>query len=384
MTLNKQCLLPFLVFLFLAGCIEPYSPNLHGEEENIYVVSGGVTSKEGYQIVSLSKAAPINQPIHIPITGGVLSIEDDQGHVFSMEEFSAGQYRVWIDQQLLHAGTSYRLHIMLSNGEEILSDYDMMHNCPVMDSVYYKRITMISPVTGANVEALQFYTDFHGDETDSRFYRWSAIETWEHHSPWPIQYFYDGKVNVVDPWDSSLRVCWITEPVAQVNTLSTANMVTNDFFMLPINYVDNTTTRLYIGYSVLITQHALSEPAYNYREQLRINNDHTGGLYEKQPLPVTGNLKNLSDPGKKVLGFFEVSGTSERRIFIDGIKDMGIYYDSICSPYPLDRLEWRPYTKADYPVYLVIYNNMRLLVDPHCVDCRKYGGVLEKPEFWPR
>jgi hypothetical protein len=117
---------------------------------------------------------------------------------------------------------------------------------------------------------------------------------------------------------------------------------------------------------------------------LRINNDHQGALYEKQPLPVTGNLKNLTDPGKKVLGFFEASGTSERRIFIDGIRDMGIYYDSICSPYPLDHLEWRPYTSADYPVYMVMYQNIRLLVDSHCVDCRYYGGVLEKPAFWPR
>ncbi len=273
---------------------------------------------------------------------------------------------------------------MLPNGEEILSDYDMMHDCPVMDSVYYKRVDMISPETGANVKAIQFYTDFHGDEADSRFYRWSAVETWEHHSPWPIEFYYDGKINVVDPPDYSLSVCWITESFWQVNTLSTANMVSNDYIMLPINYVDNTTTRLYFGYSVLITQHALSEPAYNYWEQLRINNDHKGGLYEKQPLPVTGNLKNLTDPGKKVLGFFEASGTSEKRIFIDGIRDMGIYYDAICAPYPLDRLEWRPYTRADYPVYLVRYNNIRLIVDSHCVDCRYYGGVLEKPEFWPK
>jgi hypothetical protein len=362
MPLNNRCLLYFLVFLFFAGCIEPYSPNLHGEAEDIYVVSGEVTSQEGYQVVTISKAAPIDQPLHLPVTGGVLSIEDDQGHIFNMEEYSSGNYRVWIDQQFLHAGTSYRLHIMLSNGEEILSDYDMMHDCPEMDSVYY----------------------FHGSETDSRFYRWSAVETWEHHSPYPIEFYYDGKINVVDPPDYSLSVCWITEFISQVNTLSTVNMVSNDYIMLPINFTDNTTTRLYIGYSVLITQHALSEPAYNYWEQLRINNDRQGGLYEKQPLPVTGNLKNLTDPGKKVLGFFEASGTSERRIYIDGIKDMGIYYDSICSPYGLGRRGWQEYTRADYPVYLVMYNNVRLIVDPNCVDCRYYGGVLEKPEFWPK
>jgi hypothetical protein len=375
----------FLVFIvFMTGCIEPYSPDLQGENENIYVVSGEVTNHEGYQVVTISKAASVSQPVNIPVAGATLRIEDDQDHVFSMEEYSAGQYRAWIDQQFLLAGRSFRVHILLPDGEEIISDYDMIHSCPAMDSVYYKRIDMVSPESGANVKAIQFYTDFHAAETDSRYYRWSAVETWEHHSPWPIEYYYDGKVNVVDPPDYSLSVCWITEPYTRVTTLSTANMVSNDYPMFPIIYVDNSTTRLYFGYSVLITQHALSEAAYNFREQLRINNDHHGGLYESQPLPVTGNLKSVTDPGKKVLGFFEASGTSEKRIFIDAIRDMGIYYDAICSPYPLDRLEWKPYTRADYPVYMVRYKDARLLVDPHCVDCRKYGGVLEKPEFWPR
>ena len=382
MLLNNHFQLYFMGFLCLVRCIEPYTPNLHGEPVDTYVVSGEVTNQEGYQMVTISKATPIDQPANIPVTEGVLSIEDDHGHSFNLEEFSSGKYRVWMDQQFLHPGASYRLNIMLSNGEKILSDYDMMHNCPEMDSVYYKRVNMISPVTGQNVEALQFYTDFHGSETDSRFYRWNAFETWEHHAPWPIEMYYDrGEYTVVNPPDYSLSVCWMTKSIPLINTLSTSNLTFNGYIMLPLNYTDNTTTRLYIGYSLLVTQHALSEPAYNYWEQLRINNNKQGGLYEKQPMAVTGNLKNLSDPGKKVLGFFEASGTSEKRIYIDGIRDMGIYYDSICSPY-LAGVSDFPYSA--YPIYFVIYQDTRLVVDHNCVDCRYYGGVLEKPEFWPK
>jgi hypothetical protein len=384
MLLNSRYLLSFMVFLLLDGCIEPYVPHLHGEAEDIYVISGEVTNHEGYQFVNVSLAAPIDKPTSIPVNDGALSIEDDQGNVFNMEGFSAGQYRVWIDQQFLHSGTSYRLRIKLSNGEEILSDYDMMHDCPNIDSVYYSRQKTISPVTGDNVEGLQFYVDFQGSESDTRYYRWSALETWEHHSPWPIEMYYSGRIYVVDPPDYSLSVCWITEPYPRVYTLSTNHLASNGYIRMPVNFDDNTTTKLYIGYSVLVTQHALSEPAYNYWEQLRINNDHIGGLYEKQPLPVTGNLKNISDPGKKVLGFFEASGTSERRIFVDGIKDMGIYYDSICSPYPLGRIGWREYPRSTWPIYLVRYNDATLIVDINCIDCRYYGGVLQKPEFWPK
>ncbi len=384
MPLSNRYLLTFLVFLLLDGCIEPYVPHLYGEAEDIYVISGEVTNHEGYQTVSVSMAAPIDKPSNIPVTDCTLSIEDDQGNVFNMEGFSAGQYRVWIDQQFLHAGTSYRLRINLANGEEILSDYDMMHDCPDIDSVYYTRQNMLSLVTGDNVEGLQFYLDFQGSESDTRFYRWSALETWEHHSPWPIEMYYYGEIITVDPPDYSLSVCWITEPYPRVYTLSTNHLASNGYKRMPVNYVDNTTTKLYIGYSLLVTQHALSEAAYNYWEQLRINNDHNGGLYEKQPLPVTGNLMNISDPRKKVLGFFEASGTSERRIFVDGIKDMGIYYDSICSPYPLGRMGWREYPRSKWPIYLVRYNNYTLIVDINCIDCRYYGGVLEKPEFWPK
>jgi hypothetical protein len=335
-------------------------------------------------MVTVSKASPVDKPIHIPVTGGVLSIEDDQGHFFSMEESSPGQYRVWIDQQFLRAGTSYRLHIMLQNGVEILSDFDMMHDCPPIDSLYYKRLTMVSPETGENVDGLQFYADFDGSEFENRYYRWSGVETWEHHSPWPIEMYYNGQINIVDPPDYSLSVCWNTGLYPRIYTLSTRNLVSNGYVMLPINYVDNTTTKLYFGYSLLVTQHSISEAAYNYWEQLRINSDHHGGLYEKQPLAVSGNLRNLSDPGKKVLGYFGASGTSEKRIYVDGIRDMGIQYDSICSPYPLGRFGWREYPRSTWPVYLVMYNDRRLIVDLNCVDCRFYGGVLEKPEFWPK
>jgi hypothetical protein len=132
-----------------------------------------------------------------------------------------------------------------------------------------------------------------------------------------------------------------------------------------------------------MTQHALSESTYNYWEQLRINNASKGSLYEKQPMPVRGNMRNLTDPGKKVLGNFEASGTSEKRVFIDGIKDMGIYFDSICDPYVFPRKGWQEYPPSSYPVYIIIYKDAQLIVDRHCVDCREYGGVLEKPEFWP-
>jgi len=231
---------------------------------------------------------------------------------------------------------------------------------------------------------LQFYADFAGTGGDSHYLRLSGEETWEYHSPFAIEYYYDGQLNKVDPPDSSLLVCWSTKPVSSVFTLATDNLVSNSFKMFPLHLADNTTTKLYIGYYLKVTLHSLSREAYDYWEQLRVNLNNQDGLYETQPLPVSGNVKNLTRPGKKVLGFFQASGISQKVIFIDGLKDLDISMEQGCGPYPLGRMGWREYTPASYPVYLVQVNRAVLIVDKNCVDCRQYGGNTVKPEFWPR
>jgi hypothetical protein len=139
-----------------------------------------------------------------------------------------------------------------------------------------------------------------------------------------------------------------------------------------------------VKYSLLVGQHALSEPAYQFWEQLRINSESQGGLYERQPLPVEGNLHNMTNPSLKVLGFFSATTLSQKRLFIDGIRDMGIEYDSICSPTILGPGGFRKFTRFDFPVYYRYFDDVGLrIIDADCIDCRKYGGVLIKPDFWP-
>jgi hypothetical protein len=255
-----------------------------------------------------------------------------------------------------------------------------------MDSLYYVREDHTDD-KGVTLPGLQFYVSFNGNDGDSRYYHWSVVESWEYHSPYVIEYYYNGSFNRVLPPDSTYRVCWETHHVDQVLNLSTINLARNGSGHQPLHFVDNSTTKLFIGYSVLIGQHVLSEPAYTFWEQLRVNSESTGGLYDKQPLPVEGNMHNITHSDRKVLGFFQASTLDQRRIFIPPVRDMGIRYDSLCSPTPLGRKLWKEFTKADYPVYYRYFKRGDFLVvriiDLDCIDCRKLGGSLIKPEFWP-
>jgi hypothetical protein len=379
--------LKYLILLItVLGCIEPYVPQLKGEAEDVYVVEGEVTNHAGYQIVTLSTASPIDEPQFYPVSDGLLTIEDDKGNAFGLEEYENGRYRVWMDQEFLNPGVSYRLLITTPSGEDIISDYDTMPACPPIDSAYNMREEVVTR-SGEILTGMQYYIDFYGSDTDSHFYRWTADETWEYHSPYPIEYYYNGTKNQVIPPDYSYMVCWVTKPVDKIFSVTTNNLVSNSYRKLPLHFVDNTTTKLYFGYSVLITQHALSAKAFDFWEQLRLNSGKDGGLYETQPLPVQGNLQNRTRPEKKVLGYFGASSVSQRRSYLDAVRDMGIAYDSVCSPYDLGRMGWREFTREDYPVYftyLFINSGYRLkILRTECVDCRARGGTIVKPEFWP-
>lgn len=372
-----------LVFLLFTGCIEPFVPRIESGAEDVFVVSGEVTDQPGYQYVDISRASSLKELLYVPVSGCLVNIEDDKGNTFNLEEIEAGKYRVWMNEENLGSGISYRVRVTTPSGDEILSDFDRMSACAAIDSVHYERKEMIAPNTGKNLNGLQFYVDFHGTDSDSRYYRWTADETWEYHAPLPMTYYYDGTTHKIWPPDYTYSKCWSTLPAKSIFTLTTSNLVSNSFKMLPLHYVDNTTNRLLIRYSVLITQHALSDAAYVFWEQLRINNEKQGNLYEKQPLSIKGNLHNTTHPGIMVLGFFGASSVSRKRIFVDGITDMDITDGSFCSPEELGMGGWKNIMPWEYPVYFVYINFQLYTLQKTCTDCRALGGTINKPDFWP-
>lgn len=372
-----------LIFFILYGCIEPYVPGIKEEGQEIYVVSGEVTDLPGYQYLNVSISSSISEPEYIPVGNCNATFEDDKGNSFALEEYDKGKYRVWMEQQYLVNGTAYRVQVKMPSGETIQSDFDLMPGHSVIDSIYHQRQEKYISTLGMFVNGLQFYVDFHSDATENRYFRWVANETWEYHAPYPKVYYYDGTTHKVWPPDYSLQVCWSTKPDRHIFTLSTANLPSNSYQMFPVQYVSNSTNRLLIKYSVLLSQYSLSRAAFVFWEQLRINSDKQGSLYESQPLPVEGNVRNVTYPDKKVIGFFGACSVTQKRIFVDGIQDMDIPDGAYCSPEERGVGGWKNFETWEYPIYF-IYDKLNIkTLQTSCVDCRALGGTLVKPEFWP-
>ncbi|MDO9512110.1 MAG: DUF4249 domain-containing protein [Bacteroidales bacterium] len=372
-----------LVLMFNA-CIKPYEPEIQTIDLKKYVINGTISDADALQKLNISMTSAIGDPQYLPITACNVVISDNKGNTFFMDDAGNGNYTTWINQSSFIPGVAFKVDVITPDGTHIVSDFDTLTECPAIDSVYFRVEDIPDNIPGVFTQGIQFYLDLDATSVKSHYFRWEAIETWEYHATYPLEWWYDGVIHHVVPPDYSNMVCWSTRLIPEIYTISTNNLVENKYHMLPLHFVSNRTSRLAYGYSLLIKQFALSELAYIYWDKLRINSDQQGGLYEKQPLAIKGNMHNLSNPESEVLGFFSVASLRTKRLFIHDVPNLPLDYYTYCSPSAL----WKglqELTPSRYPAYLMgdalTYYLIELNVE--CINCTILGGSNVKPDFWP-
>jgi len=351
-----------------------------------FVVMGQVVQGDSVQRINISMTSPVSEPKYIPVTGCTVTIKDDKGNIFITIDQQDGNYECMIPGSALKVGTSFKVEILTPGGVNIESDFDQIFDCPEVDTVYYLLEDQATRDPAVFIHGIRFYVDLNAGNSGSHFFRWEPVETYEYHMTWPIEWYYDGVVHHVTPPDYSRFVCWKTSLVKNIYTLSTENLTENKYRLFPLHYVDNySTSRLVYGYSLLLRQYALSGAAYDYWDKMRTNINVEGGLYEKQPLAIKGNLHNITNPDQEVLGFFGAAAMKSKRIFVSNVPDLPIIFDPDCSPGEPMRGGFKEVRPEEYPFYL--YGNatgyqMRQ-IQAFCVDCLTLGGKNVKPDFWP-
>lgn len=373
-----------LFMILLAGCIKSYTPEIDANSENKYVVSGRINNTEGWQEVDVSMASPVGSPKNIPVGGCQVNIMDDKGNSFMLDEWEVGQYKGYIYQEYLVPGTSYKVVIVAPDGEHLESGFDKMPKGPPLDSVYYALQDMATQDPTVTNRVMQFYVDLDAVGDYSQYYKWELEESWEYHAARPVEYYYDGSFHQVDPPDYTNKVCYMITPVKNVFTISTKSLAQNIYKKYPLHYIDGGSSRLGYLYSILVHQLALSEGSYNYWEQLRINSNEQGGLYEKQPQAIKGNMVNKTHPDRSVLGYFYAASQSDRRYFYQDVEGIELTFSDLCFEDFLGKFGWQEFGPNDYPVYFYYNGKTPKILGRECIDCRLLGGKTEKPDFWPR
>ena len=218
--------------------------------------------------------------------------------------------------------------------------------------------------------------------------RWQLIETYEIRNPEYAARIFDVDRQMKDlPDSSSWRTCWITLEVPEFFTLDLANVEGSHYKQLPLSYVSTETRRLNHRYSLLVRQMTLGRSAFWYWSELGKNIQSKGTLFDTQPSITPSNICNVNDEEELVIGYFSISGASEKRIYVEKQPDLDAHLNpNYCFPGPYPPFLNR-FRRQYLPVYLVTAykdgSNITGEVNKECVDCREYRGSSHvQPYFW--
>jgi hypothetical protein len=368
------CISILSLLLLLSGCITQFTPQTT-EDKQMLVVESLITNQPDINFVRLSKSTPLgSKSTATPVSGCSVSVTDDHGGTFPLVETKAGTYAVSSGFQGIK-GWFYTLHISsgVDNNNLQYESLPMeLKSSPPIDSIYYEKVLIATSPQGIPSEqGCNVFLDTHDPENKCKFYRWEFSETWEFHLPYTVPN----------------AICWLTENSDIINIKNVSVLAENKVSKYNINYISNETDRLSFKYSMLVHQFAMNEDEYSYWEKLENISEQVGGLYDMIPAAIPSNVFCVNNPNESVLGYFSVSGTSSKRVFIKdhfaGIQSP--YTTAVCVSDTLFNGETVPnmgsfvWVIVDHPLPPPSYQVITRIKG--CYDCTLRGTNVE-PAFW--
>lgn len=361
----------FFIFLF-SSCITKFVPQTN-ESKELLIVEGLITDKPGASSITLTKSMPLGKKSDANLVKGcIVMVSDNTGSKTVFPETSPGVYSAPSSFSGV-VGRFYTMEIPANKASENLNykSYPVeMKPVPPIDSIYYDKVTVETASIGkVGTEGCQVYLNSHDATSQCKFFRWEYTETW--------------KIEI--PYTVPNKFCWITGNSTAINIKNTSVLTEDKVTKFPINFVTTATDRLNVKYSMLVTQYSLNEEEYSYWEKLQNLSEQVGGLYDMIPSSVPSNIYCIDDPNVKVLGYFSVSASTSKRIFIkDNFRGLLNYYSNdACIA---DTIFGGEFRQGENNTYWVLINNFMppyrvITYSKGCYDCTLRGTNI-KPDFW--
>jgi hypothetical protein len=239
---------------------------------------------------------------------------------------------------------------------------------------------------------VQIYVDAEDPLKKSQYYLWEYDETWEFEVPYAsLSAYVPPNKKCYKGMSQNSRILFQT----------TINYVDDRIIEFPLYFIGDNTNRLSIRYSTLVRQYVLNEKTYEFYRNLKDINENQGGMFDRIPQILKGNMIDILDPKQPVLGNFQVSGASVERIFISR-NELPIFF-SPATEY--ESCDIRSVFPSGNAVQRRFFDSLRLagwigmdtfrIIGPggtttywynmvnskSCFDCTT-AGKLEKPAFW--
>jgi len=366
----------WLLFVVAVACRERYTPPLINANAKFLVVEGFINVGDAPTSITLTTTIKVSDtPNLAPMVGALVKVQGDDGGSYNLNEVMPGVYA--INAINGSAAAKYRLYIA-ANGKEYQSDYVAYKATPVIDSVSWEQ----------QDDGVHIYANAHDATGNTRYYQWDFVETYEYHANFDAEYTLENYVPVQLPYGKHLYKCWHTINSTRLLTYSTVKLADDIVYKGEVQFIPASTRKLGQLYTIFLHQHAITEQAYSYLQQMSKNTENIGSLFDAQPSVLQGNIHCVTDASEIVVGFVTASSLQQQRIFIakNQLKNWLFppYPYSVCDTVNVEGRE-QTYTRAQEG-YIPIGEFMTgktFASTNGCTDCRTEGGDTSKPAFWP-
>lgn len=288
-----------LVFAFF-GCEDDIFPELEQTEARI-VVDAWITNEPATQLVKVTETLPYYTNTFAPgISNAVVYIVEDDTERYDFTESGQPGYYEWnpsAGQPVLgKIGSNYQL-VIEHNGETITS-FSQLNRVPAIDSITF------SFETGSFIPDSYFAEFFARDFQGPGDTYW--VKTYKNgeylNLPNEINIAYDASTSA----GANVDGLYFIQPIR--NAINPFETDENDEFLSPYNPGDSIRVELY----------SITNEAFYFLAELRIQTDRPGGFGELFATPLSNVGTNITSSGSDpVIGFFNMSAVSSMEGYLD-------------------------------------------------------------------
>ncbi len=340
----------------LLSCITPFDPELTDEDAKL-TVEGLITDQMGPYRVKLSYSTTYtsgNAKSDFTIYDAKVIIRDDAGNEEKLTYTQGGTYVTSVDGIRGEVGKSYSVRIELANGKVYESTPDYLAAVPEIDTIYAEYRDISGEFLQGEFDVF-LETEDPGAEENYYLWRWNNYERLDYCRIYTAG---SGASKLVTYAVFCCGICFdVVNCPGCVNVAADKLLNGNRISrvqLLTFPYDDRK------PYFVEAEQYALSKAAYDYWQKVDHLTTNSGGVFDKPPITIKGNLSNVTDRDERVLGYFGASG----------LKIKSVYFSR-------NGIQANPYRKLWYDDFV---EDKRF----GCLECEEVAGVRtgRKPTHW--
>ncbi len=372
---DKIIILTMAIGLF-ASCKDPYMPDITQSNSNVLVVEGYIDGSDS-TIIHLSrvrKITSLDTANRQFVTDATVYVQNESGTKFPLVNQGQGKYAA-----LYHFGPNakYQLIVNTPGNRSYKSDLVSMKQAPPIDSVNLRM----------DDKGALIMVNAHDNTGKTTYYRWVWDDTWEFHSTFDSDVFYDRAAGKMKSRVEEVYICWQSDHIHDILVNSSAKLHKDEVRDFPINHIPFGDYRLSVEYSINVKQYALDSTEFNFWTLLKKNSEDVGTLFDPQPNNIRGNIHSMTDPAEIVIGYIGAGFSSTKRTFF---KVPSWFYrqncpDPVTAPNNKDSLD-AYFGSGSYEPMFPVESGLDTTGwvggFPPCVDCT-IRGTNKKPIFWP-